>query len=509
MPGEILKTIKIDVSSAEYRALLASLEKMSELEKKIAKIQSETTGEYKQKKKVLEEQLALMRAAIAAGEKYKGLTVEETKLKAIQVNRELQLLKLNKQLSAQKQKALKDERAATLKAAQEQFAAAPAQRRRELMRAEAEKGKESSYFKAERYRHTGVAAPFMMMQESAERAGEARVLGIDEAIAQRQDKQKLNEAEMDKILGDLGDPSVKMTKAQRQAAEARVEALKTENTTLGEEIETKKDERSQAIGETKTQVSKYQAMGAAAQKVAAGLKKAAGILLKPFKDLANAAMQAVKQLLDFKTGVATYNTQGSLITNAAAREQQMKYGLTSSQNYAFTQAKGMLGIESDEDLMYMNSAQREKLLGYMNRYSAWYDQLESSGVLADIQEMQLEFQELKQELAMEFLRWVAANKETIMACIKGIFEFIKGIANVVMNIMNLLSFGRYSGPSIGEASDSTNNNYNNNQRSTVINVTANTTNNATGVLSSQDALDQYNKENFSKLAKQLATAIGG
>ena len=32
-------------------------------------------------------------------------------------------------------------------------------------------------------------------------------------------------------------------------------------------------------------------------------------------------------------------------------------------------------------------------------------------------------EELKQELAMEFLQWVAENKETIMACIKGIFAF--------------------------------------------------------------------------------------
>ena len=43
---------------------------------------------------------------------------------------------------------------------------------------------------------------------------------------------------------------------------------------------------------------------------------------------------------------------------------------------------------------------------------------------------------------------------------------------------------------------------------TNITINANTTNNATGVLSSQDAYNAYSEDNFAKLAKQLMTVIG-
>ena len=216
-------------------------------------------------------------------------------------------------------------------------------------------------------------------------------------------------------------------------------------------------------------------------------------------------------MIDFRSGIATFATGTSLITNAAAREQQLKYGLSSSQNYAFTKAKEMLNIQSDEDLMYMNADQRERLLAYMEQYSRFYDELESSGTLQSIQEMQLEFQELKEELAMEFLSWVAENKETIMAVIKGGFEFIKFIANAIMAIINILTFGSQGKEYdlYSKASDEANNNTTDNSKHTQINMNINTTNNATGVLGSQEALDQYQEENWSKLAKQIVGAIGG
>ena len=172
----------------------------------------------------------------------------------------------------------------------------------------------------------------------------------------------------------------------------------------------------------------------------------------------------------------------------------------------------MLNIQSDEDLMYMNADQRNRLLAYMDKYANWYADLEASGVLEDIQEMQLEFEEFKQEIAMEFLQWVAENKETIMNAIRGIFEFIKFIANLVIKIVNALS-----GPwgkkyeeidSIATSSDQINNS-SNNIKNTTININANTTNNATGVLGSPEALEKFSQENWSNLAKDIVSRIGG
>lgn len=282
------------------------------------------------------------------------------------------------------------------------------------------------------------------------------------------------------------------------------------------QIEDLQRKRSQTIGEGKTQANKYAAAAAAAQKVVGAFNGIAlavkNFVLAPFKQLYEGVMGAVTAMVDFKSGVATFGTSTSLITNATAREQQLKYGLSASQNYAFTQAKSMLGINTDEDLMYMNPEQRERLLAYMEKYSEWYDELESSGVLQDIQEMQLEFEELKQEIAMEFLQWLAANKETIMTSVKGIFEVVKTIAHVVTTVLDFLTgtFGFGKGSSwdlYDSASDSINNT--NNSKNTQINMNINTTNNATGVLGSQEALNQFQEENWNKLAKEVVTAIGG
>ena len=290
------------------------------------------------------------------------------------------------------------------------------------------------------------------------------------------------------------------------------EAAQQKNT----QINKAKEDRSKAIGEYKGQANKYAALAVVAQRVSATFdrlnKRLINFLTRPFKDLYEGVKKVVQSLISFNSGVATFATNTSLITNAAAREQQIRYGLTNTQNYGFTKAKEMLNIQSDEDLMYMNADQRERFLGYMERYSQWYDEMESSGVLESIQEMQLEFNELKEQLAMEFLQWVAANKETIMTAIRGIFEFIKIVAKVIVDIINFLTsiFGGRSSYSLSDfdtTSDLINNN--NNSRNTNITINANTTNNATGVLGSQEAMNQWSQENWANLAKQVVGVIGG
>lgn len=245
-----------------------------------------------------------------------------------------------------------------------------------------------------------------------------------------------------------------------------------------EEFVEKRGELAKNIGKEKTAINRINT----AAMVAA---KAAKIVSAPFVKLAKDAWDVTKSFVNLESGVATFATATSLITNTAAREQQLKYGLSSSQNFAFTQAKSMLNISSDEDLMFMNVQQREKFLEYMQRYSKWYDQMESSGVLADIQGMQLEFKELKQQLGMELLSWLAANKETIMFCVKGIFEVIKQIANFVMTIASWFAKG--------------------NTQNNTFNITATTTNN----VSNQTMADAATQNQWAGLVKQVTTSIGG
>lgn len=508
MANEILKTIKISVDSSEYKALQQSLAKITEYQKKINELNEETNDQFKLRKKVLEDQIKKYKTLNDAELKKLKITRDQANLKAKELERDLKILKITRQLAKEKKKLADDERRAKFQAAKDTYNKNIAAFARNQQRTKWERGKESPYASAQRYK--GIGGIFDRLSDKAEKEGQDKVEGYDREINQYEEQKKLNEAEMEKYQSELDDPNKKLSKAEIAEREQKIAALKKENENIDTNIEAAKDDRSKAIGDTASKVKKFAAMADAAQKVGKALGKVAGIVIKPFKALANATMDAVKQMLDFKTGVATFNTSSSLITNATAREQQMKYGLTSSQNYGFTQAKSLLNIQSDEDLMYMNQDQRDRFLQYMEKYSQWYDKMESSGVLEQIQEMQLEFQELKNELAMEFLSWVAANKETIMSLIKGIFNFLKVISDIVMAIIKVLSWGFYSGETASDNSDKGQVSISNGgNKNTIININANTTNNATGILSSQEALDQFNEENFNKLAKQIATAIGG
>lgn len=167
------------------------------------------------------------------------------------------------------------------------------------------------------------------------------------------------------------------------------------------------------------------------------------LVIAPLKKFGNELISVTKNLIDLKTGIATYSSS-SLITNAAVRELRMQYGLSSSQAYGFQTASNLLGIKNEEDLMYMNSDQRELFLDYMRRYANWYDKMESSGVLRSVQEMQLEFEQFKLELSMDFLSWIANNKDTIITLMEGTMNILSLIGDAVASIANSSIFGSHS-----------------------------------------------------------------
>ena len=358
-------------------------------------------------------------------------------------------------------------------------------------------------------KYKGASGGFLAFGEKAAEAKQAEIDEADAEILQKTQAREDAAAALEKAkaarLSAKGKKGIAAADAAVAKGYADLEAA-------DQGVRDSQEKKSKLVGEQRTSIAKYQALSRAANHLDRALESAGkavlGFVTKPLKELASGAAEAAKAMLDFKTGIATYSASSSLITNAEAREQQLKYGLTAAQNYAFTQAKSMLNIQSDEDLMYMNAGQRDRLLSYMERYSDWYSELESSGVLASIQEMQLEFAELKQELAMEFLQWIAENKDAIMSVIKGMFEFLKVIANAVLSIMTLFGGQSQDLYAASDVSDRVTSNTNN-SRTTNVTVNANTTNNATGVLGSQEAFDRFSDENWSKLAKQVVEAVGG
>lgn len=516
---DILKTIKINVDSKEYQALLKSMAEIKKLELEINKLSEKSADVLASKKLKALEKIHQLTEKLNRLNK-SGSELEQKAIRADIVRQQNLVKKYDLQIKLsklqEKQNKLEKEaqQVAAKRALEREKINYYAEQRRAKLRGE---DRPSGYRIAQQIQNFRSGGGFELLGDISQRKGEKTVQGIENQIFEKEHKFKENELEINRLIEErFGEDSDKLSTSQKSALTKRINILKKENEGIQEEIEGEgglKDVKASEQGKTKAQVAKFQAMAQAASKIANQLNRVASFigntLTKPFKDLAEKVKGVITEMTQLETGVATYNMSTSLITNAAAREQQLRYGLSSSQNYAFTKAKSLLNIQSDEDLMYMNKEQRDRLLSYMERYSSWYDEMESSGVLKNIQEMQLEFNELKEELAMEFLSWIAENKETIMVCIKGIFEVIKTISNLIMSFVSFITAGKTNTYDLYEKSNASDTYNNNNSRNTNITINANTTNNATGVLSSKDALDKYNEDNWSNLAKQIVSAIGG
>lgn len=160
------------------------------------------------------------------------------------------------------------------------------------------------------------------------------------------------------------------------------------------------------------------------------------------KGIWNGVLNAVSAITSLRSGMATYDTANSLISNSTARNNQLKYGLTSQANYAMTQAMALLGMSGLDDLVYMNSNQQSAFQEYYKMYSSWYNELMSSGTLQTIQKAQISFELYKQQIAVAFLNWFASHKDTVFSIIRAIMQVIVGILKLVNGIYQWTHWGK-------------------------------------------------------------------
>lgn len=173
--------------------------------------------------------------------------------------------------------------------------------------------------------------------------------------------------------------------------------------------------------------------------------------------VANYLEKIYKQAKNTIDDISTYSLSTSYIIDSRARQQALQYGLSDTQNYAFTQTKQLLGISSDEDLFWLNSNQRAKFAELMEKESAIYDTMLSDGTLNGFQELKIDFAVLKQEYMASVVKFISENKDTIISfmniglnALQGILSVVSGIFNVI-NALNPLSdrfwFDRITGGS--------------------------------------------------------------
>ena len=156
--------------------------------------------------------------------------------------------------------------------------------------------------------------------------------------------------------------------------------------------------------------------------------------LDRLSDLARSFLSSISDL--FKEAWDELDTmlQSSLLSNVNTRENIFSYGFSASESYGFDKAKQMLGIQSEEDLMYMNDAQKLKFEEVMTKYSEKYAALYDSGFFDKYLDFQIEMEEFKLDMQMEIIEFFMENKDTI----KKFMEFSMSAMEFIVEALSWL-----------------------------------------------------------------------
>lgn len=154
-------------------------------------------------------------------------------------------------------------------------------------------------------------------------------------------------------------------------------------------------------------------------------------LVDKFQQAGQWFISSLKQT--FKDAWSELNSmmQSSFLTNSTTRQNAFTYGLNAAQSYGFEQAKSMLGIQSEEDMWYMNNQQREQFQRIMTKYAERYERLADSGFFEKMLDYQIEMQEFQQDVKLEIVEFFMNNKELIKTFMKVSMEFFKDILEAV------------------------------------------------------------------------------
>lgn len=185
------------------------------------------------------------------------------------------------------------------------------------------------------------------------------------------------------------------------------------------------------------------------------------------RDIKSFFIKSFSEAIDEIKEMATYNLGTSIFTNTEARQQALKYGLSPSENYALSRTMDLLGMSSEEDLMWMNEKQREIFAEKIGYYTDKYNSLNSSGFFETFQDFELEWEQFKEDVQLEMITFFINNKDLIIWGIKTSIELLKTITTVVNAILGTLPSGMSNSERISNAervlssNTSTVNNYNN------------------------------------------------
>jgi len=209
-------------------------------------------------------------------------------------------------------------------------------------------------------------------------------------------------------------------------------------------------------------------------------------------------LEAKERILD----MASFDLSSSYFTNQSAREQALKYGIMDpSQNYALTQTMGELGMQSEEDLMFMNETQREKFAERIGYWSGKYTELADKDFFNIVQTFQLEWNEFKSDFQLSIIEFFIENKNTIKTVLTGLITFMQVTITTLGSILDFLQISQTSSQRTAYTNELIRQ-YSTDQSSTTVNIN-NTLNPASQVLTDKAMLAQAGQLSYAQLIEAL------
>lgn len=160
--------------------------------------------------------------------------------------------------------------------------------------------------------------------------------------------------------------------------------------------------------------------------------------LNKLTSIADNFLQSMSDLFKDAWGELNTMLQRSLLTNSNTRYNAFNYGFSASESYGFDKAKQMLGIQSEEDLWYMNDTQRNKFQEIMSKYAEKYEQLYDSGFFDKYLEFQIEMEEFKLDMQLEIIEFFMENKNTIKTFFEIMIEGMEFLVDALGWIIDIM-----------------------------------------------------------------------
>ena len=233
-----------------------------------------------------------------------------------------------------------------------------------------------------------------------------------------------NTAELQNLLKQVNEGTTNLLDVQDRINELRESINNLTDATKEEQDKLKKESNTSRLLE---QVGKSKIVDNLSQKITNKLQSIGEEISDKIKETFEDAWRELDNILSY-----------SRYSNST-REQAFTYGFTPGENYAFSKAMSLMGLENEEDLWYMTDAQWNRFSSQFEKYTEKYNKLYDAGFFNAYEEYTWSIEELKEDLQLSVMQFFVDNKDLITTSLEAIVDVSSFVIDTLGSILKFFS----------------------------------------------------------------------